>query len=753
MIATRLSSIVFLLAGATRVAAQNVAEVQVAPPSISIKVGEHYGLLATAYDRVGNVLPAARIQWVSNNPAVARVDNNGTVTGVTAGVAIVEARVGQRRGQAAVQVGPAALVPPPPTPSTTTPAAPAGQDPFAGQPPGTGAAAVLRIDPPSVYLLPSEHTRVSPRAMRDDGSPAAPVQVTWKSLREDIASVDPNGTVIALAPGQGTIQMSGPNGLTATAPVVVQQADFAIQEGSSLTLAPGDVDTLHVVVPTQESRLVSPTALTWTSTDQSVAEVSLSGVVRAAGSGKASLSVSGFLQQKNIDVLVHRAVDVFAVRPSTRADIEVPVTSTVHFEAQALAADSTPVPEARLVWGLADTSIASFDAASGTLTGRKIGRTQLSLRGPGVTPLRTSWNISVIAGSLKLPSTRMGITQGGRIALKASFTDDSGAVLGPATGLTWSSDASGVATVSEDGTVSGAGPGHAHVTAAAAGGNTVTADVYVEGELLLGRSRDGPLKLFWVDRANLSDLRPAVTDTTQATDPAISPDGSRIAFVSTRDGNPEIYVMDADGANLTRVTTDPQPDGRPVFTPDGAGLVFQSQRSGKLQIYTAALDGSGLKALTTDSLNQTPTVSPDGSTIAYASVRNKNYDIWLMSRDGTNQRNFTKSPQQTESEPHFLRDGSLAYLVERHEDKGNVRQVMKVNLATGVTTPLTGTDLLIAGFAVASAGDMIALVVPSDPSNRKNPLYRIYLQPASGGAATIIPAGPTEQMVAPVFLP
>jgi TolB protein len=436
----------------------------------------------------------------------------------------------------------------------------------------------------------------------------------------------------------------------------------------------------------------------------------------------------------------------------------VPVTSTVRFEAKALAADSTPVPEARLVWTVADTGLAGFDPATGILTGRKIGRTQLLLRGPGQTPLRTSWNISVIAGSVKLATARTGITQGARLALRASFADDTGAVLGPASGLTWSVDPASVATVSEDGTVSGVGPGHARVTATAPGGKTATADVFVESELLLAGTRNGSLKLYWVDRANLSVLRRAASDTALATDPAISPDGSRVAFVSTRDGNLEIYVMDADGTNLTRVTNDPQPDGRPAFTPDGLGLVFQAQRmvNGKpfLEIYSAALDGSGLKALTTDSLNQTPTVSPDGATIAFASTRNKNADIWLMSRDGSNPRNFTKSPQQTESEPHFLRDGSLAYLVERKDQTNRtVRQVMKVNLATGATTPLTGTDYLIATYAVAPAGDLIALVVPSDPSNRKNPMYRIYLQPTSGGAPTMIPAGPTEQMQAPVFLP
>jgi Tol biopolymer transport system component len=256
-----------------------------------------------------------------------------------------------------------------------------------------------------------------------------------------------------------------------------------------------------------------------------------------------------------------------------------------------------------------------------------------------------------------------------------------------------------------------------------------------------------------VERANLAALRRATTDTALATDPAFSPDGSRIAFASTKDGNFEIYVMDADGTNPVRVTTDPQADGRPVFTADGSALVFQSQRTGKLAIYTAALDGSGVKALTTDSVSQTPTVSPDGGTVAYSSVRNKNYDIWLMGRDGANQRAFTRTLQQNETEPRFLRDGSLAFLVERREEGRNVRQVMKADLATGTLTPLTGTDVTISGFAVAPAGDLIALVVPADPSNRRNPMYRIYLQPIGGGLPTPIPAGPTEQMVSPVFLP
>src|SRR5574341_208279 len=137
-------------------AAQNVAEVQVAPPTLTIRVGERSGLLATAFDRIGNVIPTVRLSWSSNNVNVARVDNNGTVTGVALGVAIIEARDARsgRRGQAAVQViaGPGGVVGPSapvtsgqPAPTTATGGA-TGADPLAGQPAGTGTAAALRIE-------------------------------------------------------------------------------------------------------------------------------------------------------------------------------------------------------------------------------------------------------------------------------------------------------------------------------------------------------------------------------------------------------------------------------------------------------------------------------------------------------------------------------------------------------------------------------------------------------------------------------
>ena len=743
-------------------AAQNVAEVQVAPPTVTIRVGERSGLLATAFDRIGNVIPTVRIIWSSNNLNVAKVDNNGTVTGVGNGVAIVEARVGARRGQAAVQVTGGGPAQPPPAPPAAPPAVPPGPDPLAGQPAGTGPAAALRLEPGVVYLLASENTRVSPRALREDGSPAAPVMVTWTSLRTDVASVDQSGNVVALAPGQGTIQATVPGGLTATAPVVVQQAEYTVREGSPLMLSPGQVDTLHVIVATQSNRTVNPLVLQWASSDQSVARVSLAGVVTAAGPGKAILTVAGLLQNKTIEVSVHQVVAKLSVRPKLAEEVQVPLTGTAKFEALALTAENVLVPEAPLRWSVADPAIASFDVQTGlqtgSLTGRAVGKTQLTARAPG-SGLAVTWNVSVIAGSVRFTQPRVGIGLNQRHRLTANYADDQGNVLGPASNLTWTIDNPQIATVGEDGTVAGAGYGHAKVTATAPGGKTATADIYVVGEIIVASSRSAPntpgkFQLYAVERSNLAQLTKLTPDTTSASDPAFSPDGSRIAFVSQRDGNSEIYVMNADGTGSTRITNDPQPDGRPVFTADGQSLVFHSARTaGKQQIWVVNIDGSGLTQLTRDSVNASPTVSPDGQTIAYVSMRNKDADIWLMARDGSNQRQFTRGTQQRESEPRFLRDGTLAYLVERRENNRTVQQVMRADLATGATTALTGTDLAIASFAISPAGDLVALVVNAEPQNRRNPRYRVYIQPVSSGTPVPVPTTGAEQMVTPTFRP
>ncbi|MGD9049978.1 MAG: hypothetical protein PVF77_18135, partial [Anaerolineae bacterium] len=100
--------------------------------------------------------------------------------------------------------------------------------------------------------------------------------------------------------------------------------------------------------------------------------------------------------------------------------------------------------------------------------------------------------------------------------------------------------------------------------------------------------------------------------------PTWSPDGSQIAFMSTRSGNPDIYVMNADGSNVRQLTDHPANDIWPEWSPDGARIAFPSRRDGNFEIYVINADGTNLQRLTnTPGHEDFPAWSPDGRQIVY----------------------------------------------------------------------------------------------------------------------------------------
>ncbi len=83
----------------------------------------------------------------------------------------------------------------------------------------------------------------------------------------------------------------------------------------------------------------------------------------------------------------------------------------------------------------------------------------------------------------------------------------------------------------------------------------------------------------------------ALTDRDEDTAPTLSPDGQQVVFMSRRDGNWEIYLIKADGSNLTRLTDDPATDGLPTWSPDGQTIAFVSNTGGQWAIWAITPDG------------------------------------------------------------------------------------------------------------------------------------------------------------------
>jgi dipeptidyl aminopeptidase/acylaminoacyl peptidase len=146
-------------------------------------------------------------------------------------------------------------------------------------------------------------------------------------------------------------------------------------------------------------------------------------------------------------------------------------------------------------------------------------------------------------------------------------------------------------------------------------------------------------------------------------DAAWSADGRRIAFMSERDGEPEIYVMRADGTAQTRLTTDPAVDADPTFSPDGTRLAFTSTRDGNPEIYVMAVDGSAQTRVTFDpAADMQADWSPDGTRIAFESTRDGNHEIYAMNPDGGAVTRLTVSPEFA-ADPSWHPDGaSIAFV-------------------------------------------------------------------------------------------
>jgi Tol biopolymer transport system component len=133
--------------------------------------------------------------------------------------------------------------------------------------------------------------------------------------------------------------------------------------------------------------------------------------------------------------------------------------------------------------------------------------------------------------------------------------------------------------------------------------------------------------------------------------PAWSGDGRTIVFVSWRDGNGEVYAMDADGSGPRNLTQHPAKDVRPACSPDGRSMAFVSRRDSQSEVYVMNADGSGKRNLTRDRANDDyPTWSPDGRRIAFLRGnrvrglgvhRFYRYHLYVVNADGSGLRRLT----------------------------------------------------------------------------------------------------------------
>lgn len=201
-----------------------------------------------------------------------------------------------------------------------------------------------------------------------------------------------------------------------------------------------------------------------------------------------------------------------------------------------------------------------------------------------------------------------------------------------------------------------------------------------QGRLAFASYRDGESEIYSVN-ADGTGLTRLTHDEERLSKPAWSPDGKSIVYVVTdEEFNVDIYLMKADGSNQARLTTDRWVDTEPAWDPTGGRIVFSSDRDSYLniedeksyemvyefEIYVMDANGSGQTNLTdSPGWDTAPAWSPDGGQIAFQSNRDGNPEIYMMDADGSRQVNLTNHPED-DAAPALSPDGSkIAFQSDR----------------------------------------------------------------------------------------
>jgi len=219
--------------------------------------------------------------------------------------------------------------------------------------------------------------------------------------------------------------------------------------------------------------------------------------------------------------------------------------------------------------------------------------------------------------------------------------------------------------------------------------------------------------------------RPLLADGAMNLQAKWSPDGTRVAFTGVQAGNIDIYVMDADGQHLTRLTDAPEADQEPAWSPDGGTIAFTSLRGGTSQIWAMNADGTGLRQLTTGlGVNSAPAFSPDGRLIAFISTRDGNADLFEMGAEGDAPRALTRTAEP-ESAPAYFPNGDVAVVVSRTGRS----DILRLRAGDGQRIMLQSVPGRVTAIAISRDGATLAYAL-SQPAADKNapPIVSFYLK-------------------------
>ena len=334
-------------------AVASVASVTVTPSPAAVAVGRTAQLSAVLKDGNGNPLSGRGVTWTSSDSTMARVSPTGLVTALAPGYINVVATSDGRSGTGTVMV-------------TAT------------------AAPVASVEIPPATSIPMGDTAVLTAAPKDDhGNTLSGHAMTWSSSDRRIVAVSPTGTLSALRLGTAVIMVvvEGKRATTrvsvtppAVAIVVISPPTASLQIGSHLRL--------DVAARDAHDRPISGRAVTWRSSDATIASVSAQGAVTALREGRATITAQIESQSASAAVTVSAVpVTSVAVTPAT---LTLAIGKSAQLSAALRDARGGALKDRDVTWSSSTPAIATV-SASGSVTAVAGGSATITAASEGIT--------------------------------------------------------------------------------------------------------------------------------------------------------------------------------------------------------------------------------------------------------------------------------------------------------------------------------------------------------------------------------
>ncbi len=421
-------------------------------PTLMFEVGDTHQLTAVARTSEGTMIGGIQFMWSSDNIDVATVDQTGLVTAIGAGTANITATADGIISEPVMIM----VSEPPPVVDTIT------------------------VSPGTASIREGSMQQFTAIAYTSDNMEISDVTFTWMSSDESVATIDSTGLASGEAAGSTTISATA-DGVAGSATLAVTEpppppptiASISVSP-SNATIEEGDTQRFSATARTSGGRVISGVSFTWTSSRESVATISSSGLARGVSAGSTTIRASAGGRSGTASLTVTepppppQVVDRVTVDPSSATIDE---GGTRQFVATAFTADNDDIVNASFTWESSNESVATI-SASGQATGARAGSSPIQVTitatadgKSGTATLTVRPAVSRVSVSPSSRSIEVGDTQ---LFSATAYTSYNVAIQGVA--VSWTSNRASVATInSSSGRAMAVTAGTATITATGGG--------------------------------------------------------------------------------------------------------------------------------------------------------------------------------------------------------------------------------------------------------------------------------------------